>query len=344
MEDLREIWLTPAVLLALVAIALLLAALVWVRRTGDWPYRRRALVMNLAFVPVRVAWAYLRGLLRLEPQRDRPPAGIIGLIQYDGDRAIGQRDRNLRELGILAERAVAAGARILVLPEGGIHGYGDATRHYWCRGCSCRREVRGIETDCHNVDEVAEALPDGPSTRFWTRFARERKVMVLFDLIEKDGPRYHNTLAVVDATGLVARHRKACLTPEDRTYATPGSEATVIETPLGRFGLLICNDSWIGRDLLEEYSSAGVDGLIVSSYWHHYEPDEQRREMKRHFLLLAAEMGLPVYVSDHSFSDRTGLYRPDTWIGPDRHGLPRSATGVDGVSLHEIPRRAVPDD
>lgn len=343
MTELREIRLTPIVLIALALVALLLGALIWVRRTTDWPYRRRTLLLNVAFVPVRIAGAYLGGLLRLVLAHRRPVSGTIGLIQYDGDRAIGQRDRNLQALAALADEAVAAGARVLVLPEGAIHGYGDATRHYWCRGEDCRREVGGVASECHCVDDVAEMLPDGPTTRFWTRFARERKVMVLFDLIERDGGRYHNTLAVVDATGLIARHRKVCLTPEDATYATPGDEATVIETPLGRFGLLVCNDSWVGRDLLEAYRAADVDGLIVSSYWHHFEPDALRRNQKRHFLLLALEYGLPVYVADHSFSDLTGLYRPDSVTGPARHGLPRTAIGVDGISLHEIPR-AAPDD
>jgi predicted amidohydrolase len=89
--------------------------------------------------------------------------------------------------------------------------------------------------------QLAEPVPDGPSTRELIGIAREYRVAVLAGLFERDGERVHNTYVCVTADGLVARHRK--LHTFVSRHLTPGSEYTVFDLAGCKCGILICYDN-----------------------------------------------------------------------------------------------------
>jgi len=89
--------------------------------------------------------------------------------------------------------------------------------------------------------ELAEPVPDGPSTRRLGAIASELGLTVLAGLLERDGDRLHNTCVAVGPGGFLARHRKihTFISP----HLTPGDRYTVFDLNGVRAGILICYDN-----------------------------------------------------------------------------------------------------
>ncbi|GAB4421591.1 MAG: carbon-nitrogen hydrolase [Bacteroidia bacterium] len=98
---------------------------------------------------------------------------------------------------------------------------------------------------------LAEAIPDGPSTRAFADLARELGVVVIASLFEKRAQGlYHNTAAVIDADGsYLGKYRKMHI-PDDpgyyeKFYFTPGDLGyKVFKTRFATIGVLVCWDQW----------------------------------------------------------------------------------------------------
>jgi predicted amidohydrolase len=255
-----------------------------------------------------------------------PPA--IGLVQYDGDAHFGDAATNLANLTAWAEQAVSQGAKIVVFPEGSTYGYASTTE-LWCAPGLDAFEGRS----CRDVSTVAEALPGGPTAAYWAAFAAEHDVVVVFHVPEVDGDTFYASLGVVDPTGYVTRYRKRSLYYVDAAYATAGDTAVILDTAWGRFGLMICLDATYDGDYYDTYVEAGVDGIILSMDWD----DDPHGEAAAitWFRERAAVNGLPIYGSDVSTWDGTGLYPPGD-VPRERNGLPPVAVGVDGISVHAL--------
>ena len=94
--------------------------------------------------------------------------------------------------------------------------------------------------------ELAESIPDGPTTQHFMRLAAELGVVIIASLFEKRAEGlYHNTTAVIDADGsFVGKYRKMHI-PDDpgyyeKFYFTPGDLGyRVFNTRYGRVGVLI---------------------------------------------------------------------------------------------------------
>ena len=138
------------------------------------------------------------------------------------DPKLAEKDRNLDVCLQRLEEAVAAGARLLVLPECAIPGY--------------------MFESAEEALPYAEEIP-GPSTDALAEACRESGAHVVCGLIERDGDRLHNAAVLVGPDGLVGSYRKTHLPflGVDR-FVTPGDELPVWETPLGRIGVEICYD------------------------------------------------------------------------------------------------------
>lgn len=146
----------------------------------------------------------------------------IAAVQFeyrDGDKSY-----NLSRIRELTRRAVELGAEVVSFHECCISAYSFVQ--------SFSREA---------LTELAEPVPDGPSTQELIRIAAEYRVPVLAGLFERDGDRLHNTYVCVTGDGLVARHRK--LHTFVSPHLTPGNEFTVFDLLGCRCGMLICYDN-----------------------------------------------------------------------------------------------------
>jgi N-carbamoylputrescine amidase len=139
---------------------------------------------------------------------------------------------NLRKTIPRIEEAAARGAQIIGLQE-------MFTTPYFC-----------VTQDAAHYD-LAEPIPDGPSTRELQAVARRLGVVIAAPMFEARGSEvFHNTAAVIDADGsFLGKYRKMHIPQdpsfEEKYYFTPGDLGfRAWKTAHGSIGVLICWDQW----------------------------------------------------------------------------------------------------
>jgi predicted amidohydrolase len=162
------------------------------------------------------------------------------------------KEANFRKLEFYAREAAARGARVVITPEGFLDGYVGNDR----------------DLDKERYLRIAEPA-DGPIMRRVRDLARELKVYVAVGLSEARAGRIYNSVVTFGPDGsLVSRYSKTHCGTEK--YNTEGDEFPVVDTPLGRWGTLICLD----RQLPETARILAIKGaqlILVPSYGMHSE-------------------------------------------------------------------------
>jgi N-carbamoylputrescine amidase len=159
-----------------------------------------------------------------------------------GDVA-GNLERSLDRLA----RASDAGARLAVLPELALTGYAPATRD--------------------EALELAQPVPAGPAVEAWGRLARERDLVVVAGMCERDGDRCYNTAVAVGPGGVLSRYRKAHLFEREHEVFDQGDTGfPVIDTPFGRLGMLVCYDLRF-PDAVRTLALRGAEVVAVPTAW-----------------------------------------------------------------------------
>ena len=146
----------------------------------------------------------------------------IGAVQFEARDA--DKDHNLARVETLTRRAVENGAEIVSFHECCIPGY------TFLQTLSRAR-----------LTQLAEPVPDGPSTRRLIEIAGEFGVPVLAGLVEVDGDQLYNTYVCVTPDGFLARHRK--LHAFISRHLSSGDGYTVFDLCDCRMGILICYDN-----------------------------------------------------------------------------------------------------
>jgi len=94
---------------------------------------------------------------------------------------------------------------------------------------------------------LAETIP-GPTTEVFSQKARESKVVVVLNLLERDGDKTYDSSVVLNTDGeIVGKNRMIHIieTPHfhEKNYYTPGNlGAGVFDTAVGRIGIATCYD------------------------------------------------------------------------------------------------------
>ncbi len=153
----------------------------------------------------------------------------LGLVQT---HASADPADNLRRQVALIEKAADQGAQIVATQE-------LFRSQYFC------------QAEDHKNFEVAEAIPEGPSTQAFIEVAKKKGIVIVGSLFEKRASGlYHNTAVIIDADGtFLGRYRKMHI-PDDplfyeKFYFTPGDLGfQAWETKFGRIGVLVCWDQW----------------------------------------------------------------------------------------------------
>jgi predicted amidohydrolase len=142
------------------------------------------------------------------------------------EHAPGDKAANLAKVRAFVDLTAAEKADIVVFPECCISGY-------W--------HLRKLPRE--GLAELAEPVPEGPSTKELVALAKKTGMTVGAGLVEvADDGQLFNTYAVAVPDGRVVRHRKLhCFISE---HMASGSEYTVFDDPHGcRVGVLICYDN-----------------------------------------------------------------------------------------------------
>ena len=153
----------------------------------------------------------------------------LGLIQTHADKS---PEVNLQRQLHLMKQAAEQGAKIICTQE-------LFASRYFC------------QEESHDYFSLAETIPDGPSTKAFCQFAKEKKVVIVGSLFERRmAGVYHNTAVVIDADGtLLGRYRKMHIPDDPRYYEkfyfTPGDLGfRAWKTRYAKIGVLICWDQW----------------------------------------------------------------------------------------------------
>jgi predicted amidohydrolase len=144
----------------------------------------------------------------------------IAIVQ--DDCIPGETARNMEKAACLIERAAQQGARLVLFPEMYLTGYALGKK----------------------IPEVAETVA-GPVIAELARMAAKRRICVCMGFPELD-PASHNIfnslVCLSDKGEILTVYRKIQLFDEEKKYFSSGSGIKVVQTPIGRAGLLICFD------------------------------------------------------------------------------------------------------
>src|SRR5271157_4483987 len=187
------------------------------------------------------------------------PKYIAGLVQMSCTES---SDANLQKAAALVEDAAQRGAEIVCLPE-------LFRSQYFCQ-----REDAALF-------DLAETVP-GPTTDALGKVAQARGVVIIAPLFERRAPGvYHNSAAVIDASGAVVGLYRKMHIPDDpayyeKFYFTPGDLGfRAFDTAVGRIGTLICWDQWYPEAArLTALRGASILFYPTAIGWH---PDEKER-------------------------------------------------------------------
>jgi predicted amidohydrolase len=218
--------------------------------------------------------------------------------------AVGEPEVNRKAGAEAVAEAAAAGARLVVLPELSDSGYVFASAD----------EARGL----------AAPADDSDTLRQWAALAREHGLVIVGGFCElgQDGQLY-NSAALVDGSGVRAVYRKAHLwDTEKRVFVAGNAPPPVVETELGRVGVMICYDlefpEWVRRAALD-----GADLVAAPVNWPAVvaPPGERPTEVIK-AQAAAATNGVFVAVADRCRAERgVSWISGSVIVGPDGYPL-----------------------
>ncbi len=130
-------------------------------------------------------------------------------------------DANLKSAEKLVEQSAKGGARIVILPECMDIG--------WTHPGSLQN---------------ATTIPDGKVYKMLVSLAKNNNIYICSGMTEKDGDKHYNTAVFINPKGeLLLKHRKINELGIGKPYYAVGDRLNVIDTELGRIGLMICADA-----------------------------------------------------------------------------------------------------
>lgn len=134
----------------------------------------------------------------------------------------GAKEANLARAERLIGEAAAAGAQVALLPE--------TLNLGWTHGSA--------RTD-------ADEIPDGESCRRLRAAAKRHGVFVCAGLVERaDAMRFNSAVLIGPQGEVLLHHRKLNELEIAHDLYAPGDRLGVVQTPLGRLGVMICADAF----------------------------------------------------------------------------------------------------
>jgi predicted amidohydrolase len=163
---------------------------------------------------------------------------VAGRFGRDLATCFAQIERTVR-------RARARGAELVVFPEASLGGYRFENR------LPVRRPP---------VAPPPAIDPDGEEIQRLVALAGPTVLCVGYTEAAPEGP--YSSAVCLNGDGILGRHRKVHVPPEERADFVPGEGFGAFDTPLGRMGMLICYDK-VFPEAARELAVDGA-GIIAS--------------------------------------------------------------------------------
>jgi predicted amidohydrolase len=152
---------------------------------------------------------------------------------------LGQPGRVLEAIGGWCERAASAGAELVLFPELVVHGH--CTPNTW---------------------DLAEPVPDGPSTRRLVELARRYRLTLCVGLSEKERDIVYNTQVVIGPDGYLGKQRKLHLSRDEGFLYKGGRDINVFDIGPCRVGIVICYDNQF-PEIARVLALRGADVILM---------------------------------------------------------------------------------
>ena len=180
-------------------------------------------------------------------QAGRVRAAVVqaGAVPFDSEACV---DKAVRLIG----EAAATGANVIVYPEAFIPGYPKGVNYGLVVGA---RDPAGREEFRIYLDAAIEV--PGAQTRRLGEAAAAHGAYVVIGVIERDGGTCYCTVLFFGPDGaLLGKHRKLMPTVMERVIwgFGDGSTLTVVESPYGRIGSVICWENYMPMLRMAMYS------------------------------------------------------------------------------------------
>ena len=174
-----------------------------------------------------------------------PTAGAVTRVRCQELSPIpGDFHANVAAIETAILDAFGSGIELLVLPELATSGYYITTGE--AGACS-------LEGNSGAFHRWGALLP--------------RKGVVVVGFVECDGDTLYNSVAVITADGPIAVYRKSHLWDSERDLFRAGSSpAPVVDTPVGRLGILICYDLEF-PEMPRNLALRGAEIIVVPTNW-----------------------------------------------------------------------------
>lgn len=158
----------------------------------------------------------------------------VGFVQHSP--VFGRVKANLDHMADLLR---SANADLFVLPELFATGYQFTSRR--------------------EVERLAEAIPDGPTTKRLIAIARQRRCAIVAGLPERKGRLIYNSAVIVGPKGLIGVYRKSHLFYEETLWFHPGNTGFRTWTAAGvTIGVMVCFD-WFFPESMRCMALGGAD-------------------------------------------------------------------------------------
>jgi predicted amidohydrolase len=228
---------------------------------------------------------------------------------------------NLDTIARLACKAKADGAELVVFPELAVTGLTDPVRS-------------------------AQTVPSSATSRL-CELAAELELYLICGLSERSGDTLYNSACLAAPDGAIAIYRKTHLTTAERSWAAAGDAWKVVDTPIGRIGLLIGHDASFpeagrvlalrGCDLIVcpaaikgRFSSphagtavaqpAPIPTGVDPHHWHHF----RVRAGENNVFFAFANVVAP----ENGYAGLSGVFGPDSFEFPRREAIAGDGEGI----------------
>lgn len=161
--------------------------------------------------------------------------------------------------------------------------------------------------DLENLDKHAQTIT-GSSVKLMAKLAKKFGIYIFGGSIaEKKANKYYNTMFVFNEKGdITAKYRKIHLFPlvlEEQKYFTSGEEWGFVDTPWGKFGLMLCYDLRF-TEQARNLALRGAQALIVPAQW----PKPRIEHWHNLNVARAIESQLFVFAVNRTGKDSSGRY------------------------------------
>ncbi|WP_088035299.1 carbon-nitrogen hydrolase family protein [Evansella clarkii] len=206
----------------------------------------------------------------------------------------GEVDRNLKKIRSIVSKTkeLQPEAELILFPELAATGY-------------------FLSEELYDVAENQGGRIEGEMSQLATEFG----VILAYGYVEQgEDDKIYNSLKVINEAGkTIGNYRKIHLTPLEKGYFTPGNEVVLIESSMGKLGLMICWDLAF-PELARELACKGAHVVLAPSAWElPYNKPYNRFGMARAidntlFLVTVNHVGKS---GELEFFGESGIYGPD---------------------------------